>query len=372
MWVVRKSFCIFFCMILGLSVSLVAGELKKNNYWESNKEIKDAIAKRKGKTELSKLALKMKPGTWAKLDTIAPAKLWRVGSVGRKPHLDIHGWTDDGAWDSRTGQFIFMGFRLALKCIAYSEETNEWRTIPERFKWPRKNAFGHIYSNNAHDFIRGVYYHHIAGSKLVYGYDLKSKKWEGLPPIPMKKGKMASSLEYFPELGGLVRHGHDKKLYLYNDKKKNWSTLGQTQVCGYHSMARYNSQRKELLLAGGGGSPNTIEVVDSKGNIKRLDDCPSELNIRGDKLTYDPVSGRYLIIVIKDKKFYELDSEKNEYRLISEWTDNMPISSYAVCAPIPEYGVIMFAATERRKGVMLYKHKISENKPLDTQISSKK
>jgi RNA polymerase sigma factor (sigma-70 family) len=326
------------------------------------KDIQDAVARRRGKTVLSKLADSMKPGAWADLKTKAPPKLWEVGPAGPKPWLKIHGWTDDGAWDSRTGQFLYMGFRLALKFIAYSEEKNEWRTVPERFKWPLKSSFGHIYSDNAHDSARSIYYHHVSGSNLVYAYDLAGKKWTQLPPGPFR-GKMATSLEYFPELGGVIRHG-EKKVHFYDERKKSWSMLGKTQTSGYHSLARYNPLRKEVLLAGGGNA--IVEKIDAKGKITRLDDCPSKLSVRFDKLTIDPVSGRYLIFASGGKKLYELDSEKNEYRLVAEGKDEPVVHSWAIGAPIPEYGVVMFAATQITKGVKLYKHKVSTAKPLET------
>jgi hypothetical protein len=72
-------------------------------------EVKKAAEARRGKTELSKLAAKMEPGTWAELKTTMPKRLWTSPPPSRGLH--IAGWTDDAHWDSKTGQFLYMGLR---------------------------------------------------------------------------------------------------------------------------------------------------------------------------------------------------------------------------------------------------------------------
>ena len=102
-----------------------------------------------------------------------------------------------------------------------------------------------------------------------------------------------------------------------------------------------------------------------------MKDFPHKLSVRGDKLTVDPQTGRYLLWQFghfkKDKKIYayELDSETEEYRVV-EKAAAFPWSyytrPYTVSAFIPEYNVIMFANGK----VHLYKHDPNGEYPLVT------
>jgi hypothetical protein len=321
-------------------------------------EIEKAVAARRGKTVLSKLAAKMKPGSWASFSSAGRPKdlMFVRNSRGQRWH--IAGWTDDGKWDSLRGQFLYYGFRQARKFIAYSEEKNEWRVIKKHFKWPLKHSMGHIYGGNAFDPARGIFYHYATGSKNVFGYDLAKDEWSELPALPFGKGDHGSSLEYFPELGGLVHHrsaGKGGVLHLYKEKTRSWSALGKTAVCGYHSMARYNPQLKELLIAGGNHSPNLVEKIDSTGKITRLKDSPVEMNIRLDKLVVDPPSGRYLFFSNGVRRLDEFDSKTNSWKRVAGYKRPADFGRHElpVTASVPEYGVVMFVDIRIR----LYKHK---------------
>lgn len=323
---------------------------------KSSDDIEKAVAARRGKTELSKLAARMKPGSWAAFSAKRPENLMGVkNSRGKSFH--IAGWTDDGHWDSRTGQFLYYGFRQARKFIAYSEEKNEWRVIPRHYKWPLKTAMGHIYGNNAHDPARSIFYQNAPASNRVYAYDLAKDEWADLPAMPFGKGTHGTSLEYFPELGGPVflrSHQNTGSVYLYRKKTRAWSVLGKSQVCGYHSMARYNPYLKELLIAGGNHSKNVVEKIDSQGKITRLKDAPFALNIRADKLVVDPVSKRYLVFTDNLRRLHEFDSAANTYKQVADYKKPaFGKHELPVPASIPEYGVIMFID----KKVRLYKHK---------------
>lgn len=116
------------------------------------KATSDAVAFRRNKTALSKLAAKMKPGTWAELETNMPERLWSAPQPSKGLHIGT--WSDDAHWDSRTGQFLFFGVRQTRKFVAYSEKENAWRVI--EFEGldnaPNlKQQFGHQYSNNSLD-----------------------------------------------------------------------------------------------------------------------------------------------------------------------------------------------------------------------------
>jgi hypothetical protein len=307
------------------------------------------VDNRRGKTPLSKLAKAMKPGTWAELKTNMPERLWRAPSPGK---LHIGTWSDDAHWDSRTGQFLFFGVRQTRKFVAYSEEKNSWRAIefenadnaPEL-----KQQFGHQYSNNAFDPLRSQFY------TREFRYDLLANKWQQLPAA--KPGRNTMVYEYFHAMDGLLSLARQPAgtLRFYDNDRDEWSSLGVIPVHGYHSLARHNPFRKEVLFAGGNDSQSVV-VLSDDGKARRLKDFPiAPLTVRHSIVTVDPSSGRYLFLVPPQKKFYEFDSEKNEYRLIDDFTKTpWPFHHYdaPVVAFIPEYGVSMWA--DRK--VHLYKH----------------
>ncbi|MBE7462200.1 MAG: hypothetical protein HS116_01790 [Planctomycetes bacterium] len=337
-------------------------------------ETKKAVAARKGQSELSKLALSMQPGTWAELKTEVPPGTWSSPKVnggrndGGSGGLHIAGWTDDAHWDSRTGQFFFMGLRQTRRFIAYSEEKNAWRTVeldPTSDNPCFRSKFGHIYSSNGFDHERSRFYHRYngfesekEGLKLEGGisfFDALTEKWTKLPAIPANSGFTGQSIEYFGAMDGLVILG--KKAFIFSNARQKWEDLGASPVDGYHSLFRHNPYRNELLMTGGNNNLQVMARITKEGKIERLKDVPVELTVRGDKITLDPATGNYLIFGFRDDagaKCFEFDSNANEYRAVETAIAQWPFKSSAmpVCAFIPEYGVSMWADGK----VYLYKH----------------
>lgn len=316
------------------------------NWLPGGDATRQAVEARRGNTELSKLAATMKPGTWAELKTDMPERLWSAPLPSKRLHIGT--WSDDGQWDSRTGQFVYFGVRQTRKLVAYSEEKNAWRVIEFEGK---ENApellqrFGHQYSKNSLDPERSRYY------TAEYRYDLLTDKWTQLP-FP---GPYSMAYEYFSAMNGLVSVASRPvgTLRFYSDETNAWSELGTIPVHGYHSLVRHNPFRQEVLFAGGNDS-QAVALLLKDGTTKQLKDFPEPLTVRTGIVTVDPLSGRYLF-VSPEKKFYELDSEKNEYRLLEDFSVNpwgfgrydAPLVAY-----IPEYGVTMWADSK----VLLYKH----------------
>ncbi len=255
-----------------------------------SEDIRKAVEARRGKTELSKLAASMKPGTWAELECKRPKGLMGV-MVGKRASGKIYGhhiagWTDDGHWDSRTGQFLYMGFRKQLKFIAYSEEKNEWRVIPGPFGWDtskgepgkgpfkdtRRTRFGHVYSRNGHDIEAGVFYHTFGG--YTYRYSLAEKKWTRF------KGGGGMTGEFFPGLGFMYHASSKNKsvgnyVETYDEKAKTWKKLAKVPLSPYTALARYNHFHKEMLLIAG-KAHQTVCKVDAKGKVTKLKDTPEQ------------------------------------------------------------------------------------------------
>jgi len=324
-----------------------------------------SAAARRGKTELSKLAAAMEPGAWAELKTEMPKGLWSSPLVdggrnkGGAGGLHIAGWTDDAHWDSRTGQFLYMGIRQTRQFIAYSEEKNAWRVIPLDRKSDNpvfQTNFGHIYGTNGFDQERGRFYHLYRDFKELKGgisyFDTATEQWTKLPPKPKNSGGMC--FEYFGALDGLVLLG--KQAWLFSNQRQKWEDLGSSPVDGYHSLMRHNPFRHETLMAGGNNSRRVVARITKEGKIEQLKDAPVDLSVHA-YLTVDPVSGRYLILKrLEDGKrtAFEFDSDKNDYRPVEALAAKWPYSGYAmpVVAFIPEYGVTMWAEQK----VYLYKH----------------
>ncbi len=298
-------------------------------------------------TPLARLAASMAPNSWAELETEgfdSDTMQVVVNDEGRQLH--IAGWTDDGHWDPDTGQFLYMGFRLRTKFIAYNAYTNRWHVNPS-FEWPLSGtAFGHVYGNNAHDPSSGAYYHNASRSQIVFRYDLATGAWTALPETP-DRGDFGTTLEHFPELGGLVRHTR-RGLHVFDEESETWRTLESPHVSGYHSLARYNPMRQEVLLVGGNDSRRSVARLDREGTLTALVDSPIEMSIRADKLVVHPVTGHYLFF--SGDVLYDLDSESEIFTEIDGYTPPSSIA-YQVPATIPELGVVLFID----RAVRLYK-----------------
>lgn len=321
-------------------------------------EVQAAVQARRGKTALSKLADSMEPGTWAELKTTMPEGLWQAPSEKR---LHIGTWSDDAHWDSRTGQFLFFGVRQARKFVSYSEVDNAWDVI--EFKGVANapavpQQFGHQYSGNAHDPLRSRFY--IKG----YRYDVQTGAWTITPTFKKTAREKSMTQTWSSAMDGLLvlLFQDPGELRYLKAGEDEWTDLGTIPVHGYHSLARDNPFRQEVLFAGGNDSQRVV-VVTKDGKVKRMQDFPypGQFTIRSGILTVDPRSGRYLFKI--GTKFVEFDSATNEHRLIADFTKTpWPFSKHEapLVAFIPEYGVTMWAD----KKVMLYKHKVCTGEPL--------
>lgn len=354
-----RAACWFGCVILALPALVRAAE----PLWlPGGEDVKKAVAARRGKTELSKLAETMKPGTWAELKCEVPKGLWSAPPPSKGLHIGT--WSDDGHWDSRTGQFLFFGVRQTRKFVAYSEEKNAWREIEFHTKpnGPELlQQYGHQYSCNGFDPEKSRYY--TNGRR----YDLLTDTWTVLPPIGGDIQSM--TIEFHAGLNGLLNLTKKPAgaVHFFSEDKQAWSNLGKIAPHGYHTVARSNPFRREVLFAGGNDSA-AVAIVAKDGTLKAMKDFPAgPLTIRHSNCTVDPQSGRYLFMV-PEQKFYEFDADRNDYRLIDDFTKTpWPFGKYdsPLIAFIPEYGVSMWADSK----VWLYKHDPSK---WDAQVSEKK
>ncbi len=313
-------------------------------------EIREAVEARRGETALSKLAESMEPGTWAELETERPDRLWSAPPPGRGLHIGT--WSDDAHWDSRTGQFLFFGVRQTRKFVAYSEEDNAWRVIDfhEEENAPGlEQRFGHQYSGNAHDPVRSHFYTNNRR------YNVLDNTWEALPSWQRVSRERSMTISYSTGMDRLFVLIHQPRgvLRFFDAGEGAWKDHETIPVHGYHSLARDNPFREEVLFVGGNDS-EAVAIVTKDGTVKQMKDFPEPITVRSAIVTVDPLSGRYLMMA-NNRAFYEFDSENNEYRLIDNFTETplpFPPRSAPLVAFIPEYGVTMWAD----QNVMLYKH----------------
>lgn len=342
-------------------------------------DVKQAVAARQGKTELSRLAAAMKPGTVVELKTSMPQGLWSSPkwkggrNAGGSGGLHIAGWTDDAHWDSRTGQFFYMGLRQTRRFIAYAETNNTWRSIdldPRSDNPCFRTQFGHIYSSNGFDHERSRFYHRYNGFtdksenlELKGGisfFDVLTGRWTKLPDKPGNLGG-GMAIEYFGAMDGLISLGPTPGFF--STQRQKWEAMDKSPVSGYHSLIRHNPFRNEVLMAGGNHNPRVVARFKQDGKIERLKDFPIGLSVGSDKIMIDPQTGRYLIWAgEKDqpRRLFEFDSDENEYRVVENFS--YPYGHYAmpVMAFIPEYNVVMWAEGK----VFLYKHDPEVKYPL--------
>ena len=122
---------------------------------------------------------------------------------------------------------------------------------------------------------------------------------------------------------------------------------------------------------GGNHNPKTVARITKDGKIEKLKDFPvRNISVKGDKLTVDPQTGRYLLWQFHGKGkegvyVYEFDSDKDEWRGVKNAAaTKFPWSyykrPYTVSTCIPEYNVIMFA----NGSVHLYRPNVCTGNPL--------
>ncbi|THF61608.1 hypothetical protein [Pseudothauera rhizosphaerae] len=309
---------------------------------------------------LASLARQTEAGTFRRFDAPLPAgtgsfsELLRVDTEDGKS-LAIHGWSDSGHWDPKRKRAYFLGLRRYLKFICFDERRGAWLELGWQGDAPaRYEQFGHIYGRTALDWRRGHYYR-LGGEAGLYRYLIDEERWEALPGAPVTG---FVPMEWHYGLDRLVALGRGGHLFAFRDGE--WTRMGRSAVDGYHSLARFNAKRGDMLVAGGNDSPRKVDLIDGKGTVRHLRDAPFDMLIKNTDLSYDPVSGNYLVFWSGGRVMYELDPERDEWRLAAEWNaitwpfGYSPGGAGMVPIPIDEYGVILWL---HESGALVYRHR---------------
>lgn len=315
-------------------------------------------------TALGTLAQDMKPGQWLTLNQNGDGSGWTASLIKGGPASHILNYTDKGKWNSLNSKIYFIGKGVMTdgiqKFITYDDATNVWSLESKPYWDCTPGCYGHAYQHNSIDNEGNTYYHNF-NSTSYYKLSYSTGTWSTLPAAPSEI-TCCIGVEYFPEMKGLLAVGAGRALF-FSDTSKQWSQLVSGLAMGdYHNVALYNPKHKVIVYGGGNGSKNLYKV-DAAGKISTLKPAPINIGIAATVFTYDPVSGRYLILGA-NRSFYEYDVGTDSWAPLS--TTGIPIfppsgedfSFYGtVAVPVSTYGVIVFMSyNQNDPKVFVYKH----------------
>ncbi len=308
------------------------------------------------RNEIERLAATLAPGAYAELQSALPPGYKRFYDLLRVRlddgrGMEIDGWTDAAGWDPERQRTFFIGQRKYKKFISYNAAANAWEELGWEGDGPPKfEEYGHTYGRTALDRKHG-YFYLLAGDGL-YRYAIDAARWEALSVVPIKG---FISMQWHERLDALVAVSTGHEVYAFRDGR--WDLLGQAAVHGYHSLGRYNRKRGDMLVAGGNESLRKVDLIDAAGKIHAMPDAPFDISIKDHALTYDPVSGNYLVLRRNQRQLYEFSPDAKAWRLAADWSEGgWPFGKYGFQVPIviDEAGVILW---QHETGPRLYRHR---------------
>jgi hypothetical protein len=199
----------------------------------------------------------------------------------------------------------------------------------------------------------GKGYLYLYQSGGTHRWNIRANKWES------KTSGLGEtrygSLEYFPELNGLV-YVFAGGVYLYS-YSGGWSTIKTGLTMGsMHNVGAYSPVHKCLLFGGGtkmdnGPEERKLYMMDANKNITQLKDAPISFGVHEALMTLEPVTGNFIFCDEINIYYYDLSNDT--------WT-NLGKSfatrgSRTVVASISTYGVVCFLS-DGSYPVLLYKY----------------
>jgi len=292
---------------------------------------------------LSDAVAAMKPGTFRPVNALNSITVFRMAPL-MEP---IFAYANSGCWDPHTRQMLFGG---APHCppaqfAAYRESDNNWRleSMP---------AVGcHAYDHQTID-TAGIFYWMNYGDAVTRRFDTRANAW--VSSLPASEGSYGS-LDYFPEINGLVRT-YGGSVYCYQFDKGSWQTLVSANTGNIHTIAQYCPAGKMLLFGGGNSFPRALYKLDKNLSITSLRPAPFDLGVNsGSLITADPATGR--IIVIRSDSLYGYDDADDSWHGIVACPAVIRayLGSQAGVIPISTYGVIAILSISSYP-VLLYKN----------------
>ncbi len=309
-------------------------------------------------TPLGQIAARLQPGAFQKLNATLPSEFESYNDFLRSVTYDPDTWNDSAHWDARRQIVLQYGDRRAPSLMIYSASDHTWRHASMQNGPPWDH---HVYGSVALDPEHGHYYRERR--RTLYRYIIDQDRWEFVTdrfPGPHRGGYgHTDPIEWHEALGQLI---YIRDHHVYGYVGDNWKDYGRMDVHGYHSNAQYNRVRKEMLFMGGNASPQKVSILDASGRIRNLDNVPFKQAMSKTSLTYDPVSGDYLVLRSGEmRELWQLDAEQGSWQLIRNWDeDDWPFDRWGGIVPVPvdELGVIIWL---NQAGPMVYRHNAKAN-----------
>lgn len=312
---------------------------------------------------LADLAASITVGEFVELDTTGlDASLIDAG--GGHHVLE---YSDKGVWDPNTCQALFTGggHLTLVKFLGYSASENTWFQAPNPTWWCETTpedpyaCATHAYGHNALNPATGDYWFRTFNNAAVHHTVAASPvaaEWDEAPALPSTPAScIATALEYFPELGGLVYVDcAGQTVQVLYDGASAWEQLPGTYPMGaYHDYAVYNPVLGQVLF-GVGNDSLALHLLDASGDVTTIAEPPRGFHPSPEDpdtfriLTVDPISGRFLA-VSQGGDVYDYDAGSDAWNAAGNAPENLQIA-----IPVTTYGVVLFVS--RDPAMYVYRH----------------
>jgi hypothetical protein len=310
---------------------------------------------------LSDLAASMKAGDWRMLVTNNILQVF-TGTGGSCNF--INPYSDALKWDPVGHRAYFLGSDHGgtpgqnYRFVCYDESTNTWIRLPDP-PWhtdiPYNDAHG--YDKTTIDPVARILYRNPYNSTTVRTYIITTGAWSTLPDGP-GGAACCDAIDYFPDLGGLVRIAGSATAILYNKAAGQWSSLGSvSSLSSTWTFAEYNPVHKVMVL---GSSTNAMFKVNTSGQLSALKTMAYPVydgSAWTGVFTVDPVSGDYLVFTPTDRTMHVYDVTTDTWKQAATPPPAGALSGGALnAAPIEEYGVNLFVHCKSGCQTIVYKH----------------
>src|SRR5688572_4178875 len=191
----------------------------------------------------------------------------------------------------------------------------------------------------------------------MHTYEMDSGVWSKLP-LPEGNGQCCEAIEFFPERDVLVWSRGSDEVVLFSNNQ--WQVLASASgLSSTWMFAEYNPVHKIVLL---GSSTGKLYKLGVKGGLVALGNMPVPVydgSAWNGVVTFDPTSGDYLVFTSPTRELHIFDPISDKWQKSVKQPPQGFASSGLMAAPVPSYGVVLFATCRTSAGsckTWLYKH----------------
>jgi hypothetical protein len=277
-------------------------------------------------------------------------------------------WGSQAYWNpmSRSLHFQGAGHYDEGKYIIYHEDSNTWelRMINSR---AGEIELGHAYGHNALNPANGDFYFRGYLSKTIYKYLSESNSWYRYTDVATGDGvQVASAIEYFPEMGGLVFVDSYIGVWVFDEGDASWTQYADGALSGgtnrrldmngsYNQFAVYHPTQKIVLFGGGNGSEN-IWKMNAEGFIQQVSNSPLNIGSQGLNLILPNTRNGTFNVFADTGNVYEYSVQSDRWQVVGRHAVQDYTRHWKAGGYIPEYNVAMFITYNFESSkVLLYK-----------------